>query len=142
MHTQGYFDCDYKTIKSIFGEPEKSVNNEDRAMWHIVFKNGTFATIYDWRTTGPISKIFEWHIGGDSEEAVFDVVDEIQRRKGKTLLGVALAWPSRGISVKPKSKITKKDSNIKLLGTDAKKYMKHMYSIEDKNYILNKIRNQ
>ena len=123
MYTQGYFDCDYKTIKSIFGEPEKSAGHEDRAMWHIVFKNGTFATIYDWRTTGPISKIFEWNIGGNSQEAVLDVIDEIQRRKGVTLLRVALAWPSRGISVRLGPKITKKDTSIKLLGPAAKKYI-------------------
>jgi len=127
MYTQGYFDCDYKTLVSIFGPPEKSIGHEDRVMWTIVFKNGTFATIYDWRTSGPISKIDEWHIGGDSKDSVLDVVSEIQRRVGKTLLSVALAWPSRSIEVRSESKITKKDSTIRFVGAQAKEYIKRFY---------------
>jgi len=96
-------------------------------MWTIVFKNGTFATIYDWRTTGPISKNVEWHIGGDSEESVLYVVSEIQRRVGKTLLSVALAWPSRSVQIRSGSKITKKDSTIRFVGAQAKEYIKRFY---------------
>ena len=74
---QGYFNCSYKVLEAIFGEPVKSDEYKVSTEW--VFEDvetGDVYTLYDWKETNLYSpnypsvdefrslKSYEWHIGG------------------------------------------------------------------------------
>ena len=95
MSFQGSISCDYKTLKRIFGAPQKASNDGQsyRVMWNIVFKDGTTASIYDWKSQDmALSKVQDWNVGGHNETSVYRVVDEIQRRRQKTMLRPMLGY--------------------------------------------------
>jgi len=80
-HTQGsskrgVINAPYADLVKLFGEPIKYKDNEGdgvRAEWTLRFNDGVYATIYDWRTDGPIEDINTWHVGGQTMQAYFHV---------------------------------------------------------------------
>lgn len=77
---QGHIDTDYATLTAVFGE-HNSWGDEYKiqVQWKIIFSDGTYATIYDWKEgdaylgqdkgTLPLY-VTDWHIGGSSPLAV------------------------------------------------------------------------
>ena len=74
---QGKIETSYNTLCEVFGEPEVLNDEKVQVQWAIKFADGTLATIYDWKDAYRTSEILEWHIGGHSEAAVYNVVDEV-----------------------------------------------------------------
>lgn len=74
-------DCitaNYADLKKVFGKPFDGDGYKVDAEWEVEFKDGTIATIYNWKDgknycgkSGlPKTKITEWHIGGFNRNAV------------------------------------------------------------------------
>jgi hypothetical protein len=74
---QGKIEASYDTLCEVFGEPEVLDDDKVQVQWAIKFSDGTLATIYDWKDANRTSEILKWHIGGHSEAAVYNVVDEV-----------------------------------------------------------------
>ena len=76
---QGTIKTSYNRLVETFGEPIRFAgeNEKVQAEWAIKFTDGTLATIYDWKEDKSIYEVREWHIGGHSEAAVMNVVDEV-----------------------------------------------------------------
>lgn len=78
---QGYIDISYAEIKKMLGNPTEGDGYKIDAEWYINFDNGTNATIYNYKdgknyngkSGTPKTKIINWHIGGESKEAVKEV---------------------------------------------------------------------
>jgi hypothetical protein len=70
---QGYITADYAHLKRVFGQPHTSDEYKVDAEWDILFSDGTYVTIYNWKdgknyngSSGtPKTKITHWHIGGE-----------------------------------------------------------------------------
>jgi major membrane immunogen (membrane-anchored lipoprotein) len=83
---QGEFECDYNTIKKVFGKPNLGDGYKIDAEWDIEFEDGLVATVYNWKNGksylgsdgAPKTKINYWHIGGKSNEAYYRVVEIIR----------------------------------------------------------------
>ena len=67
---QGQIKASYGDLKKKFGQPTNGDEYKTKAEWEIEFEDGTVATIYDWKDSTPLSKITDWHIGGDDQKAV------------------------------------------------------------------------
>lgn len=76
---KGYLHLEYDTIREIFGKPKFGLSGDDKVEWEWIFSiNGTKVTIYNYKD-GPTymrdkkikpSKIYPWHIGGDTRSSV------------------------------------------------------------------------
>ena len=86
----GYVTCNYNDLVKIFGEPLLAVAGDKiDAEWGIKFKDGTVATIYNWKNGKnymgdkgiETSKITQWNIGGFNEKACERVTEVIKNRK-------------------------------------------------------------
>ena len=74
----GEIQVSYAKLKETFGKPTPSDGYKSDAEWEVEFENGVVATIYNWKNgknycgaSGiPKTKITNWHIGGESNEAV------------------------------------------------------------------------
>lgn len=77
---QGYVDATYSELFEAFGsEHSRGDDFKTTCEWHIKFKDGTIATIYDWKQNvnycGETDGIHyedceHWNIGGNRSEAV------------------------------------------------------------------------
>ena len=79
---QGDVNATYAELISTFGKPEVGPNyypdDEVTCEWVLQFKDGTVATVYDWKVYGPTPMgIYHWHIGGHSPLAVRRVKEEL-----------------------------------------------------------------
>ena len=80
-HLQGHIHVPYNDLVKTFGDPGIGVDKTD-AEWRIKFKDGTIATIYNYKDgynyNGPaglpVERIKDWHIGGFEQTAVERVV--------------------------------------------------------------------
>ena len=80
-HLVGEIRASYHGLINIFGEPDYRAEKkgENSAVeWHLNFFDGTFASIYDWKTSDvydpemlPVEDVDEWNIGGATEWAAF-----------------------------------------------------------------------
>lgn len=74
---KGYIDIPYETLASKLGYPTHTDGDKTLAEWVIKGKDGTVATIYDYKNYGMRKEqISKWHIGGKSEKAV-ELIAEI-----------------------------------------------------------------
>ncbi len=71
-HLQGYVRTDYTTLKDLFGEGLGS-GDKTTQEWVLEFSDGTVATIYDWKEYETPMGIYDWHVGGLSKQAVWNV---------------------------------------------------------------------
>ena len=69
---QGYIKAGYAELTSLFGNPIQS-SGKVRAEWNIKFPDGTFATIYDWKSDAPLAEYTDWHVGGMTKQSVDQV---------------------------------------------------------------------
>ena len=70
-YLQGYIDIPYATLASKLGYPTHTDGDKTLAEWVIKGKDGTVATIYDYKNYGmKKEQISKWHIGGKNEKAV------------------------------------------------------------------------
>lgn len=74
---QGTINTSYDRLVETFGSPTttSSLDGKTQVEWHLKFEDGVIATIYDWKEDGHFSGVSEWHIGGVTQAAVFNVVD-------------------------------------------------------------------
>lgn len=84
---QGEIKTTYAKLVEVFG-PEHSDGDgyKVQAEWNLMFKDGTYATIYDWKEGDsyngegegiPKEQVTNWHIGGTEALAVKYVVEAI-----------------------------------------------------------------
>lgn len=81
---QGYITANYKDIKKVFGKPHNSDGYKADAEWDILFEDGTYVTVYNYKdgknylgSQGtPKTKITDWHIGGNSGQKGVDLVEK------------------------------------------------------------------
>jgi len=74
----GYITVTFEKLVDTFGEPTKSDGYKSDAEWDIEFKDGTVATIYNWKNGRnyngcdgeEVESIIDWHIGGKDKNAV------------------------------------------------------------------------
>lgn len=85
---KGYIVCSYDELVRIFGEPNMPMSKymEVEVGWDILFEDGTYAYIYNWKN-GPeyledesidIKKINEWNVGGNTSHAFELIKNEIE----------------------------------------------------------------
>jgi hypothetical protein len=92
---QGYVEADYNTLVEVFGEPHYNTPSADEKVnteWELRFEvqeegeedtDIVYATIYDWRDydggmTSRSGAKYNWHIGGDNNDAVDAVKQAIK----------------------------------------------------------------
>ena len=83
---QGYITADYDTLEKLFGTPTEGDGYKIDAEWSIEFKDGTVATIYNWKDGKnycgaegiPVNDIKNWHIGGKTHRAVNLIIDTLK----------------------------------------------------------------
>ena len=93
---QGYLEIDYTTLVECFGEPTYTSDNTDDKVsteWTLQFEiedeydidevKTVYATIYDWKDydggmTSRSGAKYNWHIGGDKNDAVDAVTQAIK----------------------------------------------------------------
>lgn len=79
---KGYVEATRSFLELFFGEPTEN-GSEDKVTteWAIEFDNGVIATIYDWKRyemgKPEMDEVIEWHIGGNSNEAVYLVCETL-----------------------------------------------------------------
>lgn len=84
---QGEIKTTYARLVEVFG-PEHSDGDgyKVQAEWNLIFDDGTYATIYDYKMGDsyngeghgiPKEKVTEWHIGGSEHDAVERVKDAL-----------------------------------------------------------------
>lgn len=85
-HFQGGIVATFADLKKKFGKPTESDGYKSDAEWEIEFDNGVVATIYNWKNGKNYcgasgiakTKITNWHVGGESLEAVRLVKQALQ----------------------------------------------------------------
>lgn len=89
---QGYIDCDYATLKKVFGKEHSDGDGyKVDAEWALKFSDGTYATIYNYKDGKNYcgksglakTKITDWHVGGQSARAVACVEAAIEEYNAK-----------------------------------------------------------
>lgn len=84
---QGYLHVTYQTLVEKLGKAhvKGSINDKSRVFWAFKLSDGTVFTIYDYKTSQPLSTIDRWNIGGNSRgslEAVGNIFprSEVKQR--------------------------------------------------------------
>ena len=76
---QGYITAGYDELVEKFGPPLYGPDFQGDKVtceWCLEFEDGTVATIYDWKVRStPMYNRYNWHIGGNSVDAVNRVHD-------------------------------------------------------------------
>ena len=77
---QGIVATSYNALVQVFGEPNCSGDGyKTHCEWHLMFDNGTVATLYDWKEDFfEESKVIDWHIGGRNKDAVEAIVNALK----------------------------------------------------------------
>ena len=82
---QGKILTSYSELVDIFGEPQfgpdDRTGDKVTCEWIIDFSDGTVATIYDWKEQETPMHKTQWHVGGKSREAYWNVLEVIDRYK-------------------------------------------------------------
>lgn len=73
-HLQGYMTTTYDTLLEKLGEPREGVDKTN-VEWHLQFEDGKVATIYDWKCLSIPQGLYDWHVGGHSQQ-VLDHLEE------------------------------------------------------------------
>ena len=78
-YLQGKVNTSYNRLVEVFGKPTGFASDDGKVQveWAVKFDDGTLATIYDWKEDTNPSDVTEWHIGGFSQAAVYNVIDEV-----------------------------------------------------------------
>lgn len=76
---QGTINTSYDRLVELFGEPTQLEEGDGKVQveWAIKFTDGTLATIYDWKEDKTASAVTEWHVGGHTQHALYNVIDEV-----------------------------------------------------------------
>ena len=75
---QGTINTSYDRLVDLFGEPTQlEADGKVQVEWAIKFTDGTLATIYDWKEEKTVSAVTEWHVGGHTQHALYNVIDEV-----------------------------------------------------------------
>lgn len=82
---QSGVEVDYGTLVKTFGKPNDGDGYKTDAEWELLFEDGTFATIYNYKygkvylgKEGKVTtKITFWHIGGCDKRAVKLVLEAL-----------------------------------------------------------------
>jgi hypothetical protein len=78
---QGTINASYDRLVETFGEPVRftpeQTDGKVQVEWAMKFTDGTLATIYDWKEEKTASAVTEWHVGGHTEHALYNVIDEV-----------------------------------------------------------------
>jgi hypothetical protein len=75
---QGTINTSYDRLVDLFGEPTQlEADGKVQVEWAVKFTDGTLATIYDWKEEKTVSAVTEWHVGGHTQHALYNVIDEV-----------------------------------------------------------------
>lgn len=76
---QGTINTSYDRLVKLFGEPTRGESDDGKVQveWAMKFTDGTLATIYDWKENQVPEGVTEWHIGGHTKHALYNVIDEV-----------------------------------------------------------------
>lgn len=82
----GYVETTLETLTKAFGEPyDWGYGDKVTTEWTLVFEDSTIATIYDWKRydlgAPSADELYEWHIGGNSKDAVARVLEVLGKVK-------------------------------------------------------------
>ncbi len=69
-HLQGYVTTTYAHLVHVLGKPTYTDGDKVTCEWTIQFRDGTIATIYDWKTECTPHELYDWHVGGNDPRAV------------------------------------------------------------------------
>jgi hypothetical protein len=100
-HGQGSIITTMRNLTLTFGECEEDAGDKSRYMWFLRFEdekgNEVVADIYDYKNYDEdrgmalaeieLDEIFEWSIGGKTEDAVYAIMDAL-RKRGVSFAGV------------------------------------------------------
>lgn len=80
-HLQGYVTTTFDRLVETFGQPDHFNIDTYKvtAEWRVLFKDGTVATIYDWKEDRTPKELYDWHIGGFDSAAVARVKAALAR---------------------------------------------------------------
>lgn len=71
---KGYVSATYNDLFKVFGSPiyGPSASYEDKVTceWNLKSEDGVIFTIYDWKEERTPLDVYDWHIGGFTEDAV------------------------------------------------------------------------
>ena len=89
-HLQGYIKADYKELVQAFSSQLVRGFDDYKidAEWHILFEDGTVATIYNWKNGRnymgekgmDVEDMVEWNVGGFSTIALFRLVEVLNKQ--------------------------------------------------------------
>ena len=84
---KGTIEASFDELVETFGQPclldPPSSYEKVTTEWKLRFKNGTVATIYDWKNYGhvpPKDEKVTWHVGGFSSEALICVKNTLNAK--------------------------------------------------------------
>jgi hypothetical protein len=84
---KGYLAATYDELVAVFGEPtcgpDDRENDKVTCEWQLLFEDGTYATIYDWKTDHTPMRFYDWHIGGKSFAAVLHITETFDNHMEK-----------------------------------------------------------
>ena len=68
---QGGIEATFDQLVEVFGRPYNGPDDHEgdkvSCEWNLLFNNGTYATIYDYKENGKTPRgMYDWHIGGQS----------------------------------------------------------------------------
>ena len=85
---QGYLLATFEDLEAVFGESE-GAGDKTTQEWSLRFADGTVATIYDWKEYDTPCGLYDWHVGGVSEQALVRVQQAFSQnrtRKSKRVI--------------------------------------------------------
>jgi hypothetical protein len=81
---KGYITATYEELVAVFGQPTHGPDDREgdkvTCEWQLLFEDGTYATIYDWKTDYTPMGAYEWHIGGKSFASVLRVTETFEEK--------------------------------------------------------------
>lgn len=85
---QGYIKASYEQLLEAFGPPNSKLcdNYKTDVEWAFEFADGTVATLYNWKNGKnycgdeglELNDIYEWNVGGRSENAVSRLLEKLR----------------------------------------------------------------
>jgi len=77
---QGYIKTTYADLVHLLGKPSYRGEGEKiTCEWIIKFNNGPLVTIYDYKTGKTPKDLYEWHVGGNSKNALFYINELVKK---------------------------------------------------------------
>jgi len=67
---QGYCLTNYFTLVTLLGEPHTRRGDKVNVVWAFRCNNGTIFHVYDWKLSSVPQGDYDWHIGGNSPDAL------------------------------------------------------------------------